>query len=146
MGKEKGALAPHEWSRHGHCPDGNLGAGMKDGDADLEAARRYLSSGEDKLYSLIPQYLPEYEGVYFSPDGKIAAGRSFFEEKMPVWRDLICNRWRYCERRNDPDLQDSVTLVASIGDLIAVSYGAIPGLVIGALLVKKSLNVLCQCE
>ena len=109
-------------------------------------AQRYLSMSEDQLFSSIPQYLPEYDGVYFSPDGKIAAGRDFFERHLPLFRECVCVKWEYCRRRNDPDLLDTVTLVTSVADIIATAAGAtVPTFVIAALLIKKSLNVLCQC-
>jgi|KBSMisStaDraftv2_1062788.scaffolds.fasta_scaffold65980_1 hypothetical protein len=109
-------------------------------------AERYLAMTEDDLFSLIPQHLPEYSETRFSPDGQVAAGRSFFEAHLPALHEHVCIRWRYCERRHDPDLQDTVTLVTTIADVIASIAGGVPPFMLSALLVKKSLNVVCGCK
>jgi hypothetical protein len=119
---------------------------MNDAVASRADAQRYFSLAEDHLFSLIPRYLPEYEGVNFSGDSEVNAGRNFFEDNLPALHGLVCIQWGYCNRRHDPDLQDAVTLVMSVGDVIAGYCGSIPPFVISALLVKKSLNAICQCK
>jgi len=108
-------------------------------------AERYLAMTEEDLFSLIPSHLPEYRETRFSPSGQVAAGRSFYERQLPTLHQHVCVRWKYCERRHDPDLKDTVTLVAAVADVIAASIGSAPPFVIAALLVKKSLNLVCGC-
>ncbi|GEM_PF-1891645 len=108
--------------------------------------KEYLSLDETSLYNLIPLYVPAYKHTFFSPEGEVEAGRKEFHAIRNKLYQLVCVDWGYCSRRNDPDLQDSIALVIAVADVISAACGAIPPFLIAALLVKKGLNVFCNCQ
>jgi hypothetical protein len=112
----------------------------------LKDAARYVSMNEESLFASIPPFLLEYAGERFSPDGAAGAGKTFFEKNLPIFHKCVCIDWHYCEHRTDPDLQDTVTLVAVLADAISVVCGGVPPCLVSALLVKKSLNRFCNCH
>lgn len=106
-------------------------------------ASRYLALDEEHLYSLIAPHLPEYDSVRFSPDGQEEAGRRFFKKIEGRLRQAICREFDWPSKKNDPELQDRVNLVATVADVIASLTFGVPPFVIASILVKLGLNRFC---
>jgi hypothetical protein len=61
-------------------------------------------------------------------------------------RRLLCDEWRWSERRLDPDLQDPRTLAQAICQLLSTQKDVIPlpEALVAAVLVKEGLDSLCK--
>ena len=105
-----------------------------------------LAKDFDELYMLIAQGDPSNADVLFAPTQARAKGERTFKDLLAPLRKKICTEWKYCSRRHDPELQDNVTLVASLADVVSTIIGGIPANIVAALLVKKGLTALCRCK
>ena len=114
-------------------------------DSEREEISDYLSLNEDLLYSLIPPFLPEYRGTLFMTEGQIVAGKQAFEERKPMLRTTLCDEWKLCEKMRDPSFEDTVRLISTIGDVIALHTGGIPPFLVGSLLIKIGVRKFCNC-
>src|SRR5215469_9458556 len=99
------------------------------------AIQRYLALDMEDLYSIIPAYLPEYEGARFSPEGQIYAGRRYIEDLMTKLRKSVCEEFDWPSKRDNPEFDDTVNLVAAIADAIATLKIGVPPTIISVLLV-----------
>lgn len=99
----------------------------------------------DELYMLVAQTDPSYGDVVFAPGEALERGKRSISRLTEPLYQKICEEWRYCDRRHDPDLSDSVTVVVAVSDLIITLVGGIPAATIAVLLVKKGLTALCEC-
>lgn len=107
---------------------------------------KYLSLREDDLLLAIFDYASDEETFEFSAEGQRAAGLRIFNRLRGRLYEIVCVEWNYCRRRHDPDLQDTIALVAAVSDIIVSACGMIPSVLISVLLVKKGLNNFCGCE
>lgn len=70
--------------------------------------------------------------------------RMYLDERLPVFQDIICNEYDLPSKLNRE--KDSVTIVATIADLIASSVGTIPVNMVATLIVKKGIEDFCEIE
>jgi len=108
--------------------------------------QRYLVLDEDELYSLIPPHLSEHDRTLFAPMGMIDAGKAFFEKIHGDLKKAVCKEFDWPSKRNNAKFNDTVILVAAIGDAITGYIGAVPSFIIAVLLVKRGLDTLCGCS
>ena len=115
-------------------------------EVERKKIQRYLALDEDGLYSLIPPHLSEYDRTLFTPMGLIGAGKAFFEKVHGDLKKAVCEEFDWPSKRNNTTFNDTVILVAAIGDVIAGCIGAVPPFIIAGLLVKRGLDTLCGCS
>ena len=82
----------------------------------------------------------------FSRNKKVKSGENIFNKYRKPLIKKICVDWDYCSQKNNPELQDNVTFLVTITDLISSMFGIIPPAAISVLLFKKGLNKLCNCS
>jgi len=115
-------------------------------DSDHHQIQALLKLDVDELYNLLPAYDAAYEGTEFSPEGRNIAGRAIFESLEAKLHEKICVEWDYCRKRTAQQYQDSITLVASVADVLVALSTGIPPFVIATLVVKIGLTHFCRCE
>lgn len=114
---------------------------------DRNKIKEFLAMDEEQLYAAIPLYMAEYRGTLFSPQRQVETGKEVFRSMQDSLRQVLCEDWRLCDKIDRPQWDDSITLVAAIGDVIATHIvGSIPPFVIAALLVKIGLRAFCKCN
>lgn len=111
-----------------------------------EEIEQYLFLDEDDLYSLLSAYSDKYKGVFFSPEGQKEAGKEEFQTLSKPLYQQICQKWKLCEKIDDPVLADNVNLVVAIADIIAPLAIGFPPFVIASILVKIGLRKFCNCS
>ena len=115
-----------------------------------EEKRRYieylLGKELDELYVLVAQSEPAFSDRMFSPEEARTKGEAHVNSLLDPLRRKICKEWNYCNRRHDPNLADTVTLVATVSDLILSVVGGIPATMIAVVMAKKGLNTFCECD
>lgn len=104
-----------------------------------------LTEELDTLYIRLAQSAPEYADILFAPDEAKRAGEHLIDRFTPQLRQRLCVEWDYCARRHDPDLADTVALVAAVADLLVTLAHGLPVTTVAVILVKKGLNLLCAC-
>lgn len=113
---------------------------------EREEIEKYLVLDEDLLYSLIPPYVPEYKNYMFAPEGQIEAGKKKFQEIRHTLYEKICNEWDLCNKIDDPALNDTINIVAIVGDTISTIVVGIPPILLASILVKIGLRKFCSCS
>lgn len=114
-------------------------------DADEhEVIEEYLSLDESLLYSLIPPYTGER--VLYTLPGQIEAGKKKFLELIPQLQQKLCVDWELCKKIDDPVLNDQISLVVAIGDVICALVGVIPPNLIATLIIKMGVRAFCSCS
>jgi hypothetical protein len=114
---------------------------------DRREIEEFLAMDEEQLYAILPSYIPEYRGTLFAPNRQVMVGKELFHEMQGDLQKVLCEDWHLCDKIDLPKWDDSVTLVATIGDLIATHVvGTIPPFVIATLLVKIGLRAFCSCK
>jgi len=109
--------------------------------------QQYLSQDIDILYSTLDLISSaETLGRYHMPGNENLRGIAKFKELVPILRQKVCIEWNYCAKKNDPELQETVYLVAAIADAIATSTIGFPPTLIAAILLKKGLTSFCGCS
>ena len=109
--------------------------------------QQYLSQDIDILYSTLDLISSaEQKGRYHMPGDEKLRGIAIFKELVPLLRQKVCVEWNYCAKRNDPDLQDTVNLVAAIADVVATFCIGFPPTLIATILIKKGLTSFCGCK
>lgn len=85
------------------------------------------------------------EGMKYLPGQELEQGRSILANlKNDLYRK-ICVEWRFCQRRHDPELADTVNLVAALMDVVVTMGIGFPPVLISTILVKKGLTEFCGC-
>lgn len=105
---------------------------------------QYLSLEEKQLFSILGAYAKE--GSLFSPEGQAEAGKHFFESIRRRLVELVCDQWSACKKMKDPRFDDTVTLVSTLGDVVASIAVGVPPLTIAVLITKIGVRTLCSCE
>lgn len=106
---------------------------------------RLLNQDLDRLFIELAQGAEENEGVLFSEPQAREAGKRIFERIRGRLSEEICVKWEFCRKRDDPRLADTVTLVTTIGDIVAAALIGIPPFVVATLLVKMGIGKFCKC-
>ena len=106
---------------------------------------KYLALDGEELFALIPPHLSEYESTFFTPTGQEDAGKSYFESKLEQLKKTVCVEFDWPSKKNNTAFDDTVTLVAAIGDAISSITVGVPTFIIATLLVKRGLDKLCEC-
>jgi hypothetical protein len=105
----------------------------------------YSSLSENSLFSLIPEYLPEYQNLILAPENLVEIGKTYFQMHIDEFRNLVCKEFNWPMRRKDPRFNDELNLVASIADLIILNlHLVVPPIIIAVLLIKIGLDKLCE--
>lgn len=127
----------------------------------LKIQVRALTAGTDELYRDIGNALPKEAqdavaaGLRFPSPADI--GRAFRDSLLPVVKDGICGKAKYCKNRHIYDTAAKVSgLVAEhVVEAIALAHGIPPGIAgkstglaidISSSILKEGLNHLCQCD
>jgi len=113
-------------------------------DEQRSKIKRYLTLDENQLYSLIAPYLDEESVTLYAPEGMLQAGKAFVDKIGNDLKKAVCEDFNWPAKRNDRSFDDTVTLVATIGDVITAYVGKVPPFAIAALLVKQGLDRLCK--
>ena len=108
--------------------------------------QRYLSHDLDTLYSTLDLIRSAKESMLYLPGNEVSRGIAKFKELVPLLRRKVCKEWDYCAKRHDPELQDTVSLVAVIADVIAALSLGFPPVLIATILLKKGLTSFCGCR
>jgi hypothetical protein len=106
----------------------------------------YLGHDLDTLYALLDLARSSEEAVLYAPGLEVERGKRQLLELVPTLRRSICQDWGYCSKRNEPDLQDNITVIAAVSDVIATAVIGFPPVLIATILVKKGLTAFCRCE
>ena len=108
---------------------------------------KYINEDIDTLYSIVDLIRSSKEpGLMYLPGNEVSRAKAYLEKFKNKLKIKICEEWLYCKKRNDPELQDSVNLVAGVADIISsISFG-VPPVLVSTILVKKGLNKLCNCD
>lgn len=123
---------------------------------------RAVLAGEDELYAGIAAAMPKavQDQVVTAASLKFPSpadiGRAFRKSILPVVKDGICGKAKYCKNRGTFDTIAKVSaLVAEhVADAIAASQGVPPGTAgktaglvveVSASILKEGLNWLCDC-
>jgi hypothetical protein len=106
--------------------------------------QRYMALDVEELYAVIPAYLPEYDGVLFSPQGQISAGKRYIESLSGKLRKSVCEDFDWPSKRDNAEFDDTLNLIAAVADVIAVHITSVPPVLISVLLVKRGLDRLCH--
>jgi hypothetical protein len=121
-------------------------------DLEREEIKRYLNFGEKKLFRELDRYYgasdPSGHQASYRYRGK---GRVWFNQLLPRFRQLVCEEWRYAEKRDDPQLQDKESLVIAIGEALEPllqrnpfpTSAQAPTYLVSAILVQLGLDQLC---
>lgn len=107
---------------------------------------KYLAQDFETLYSTLDLIRSSKEGVHYLPGKEIERGSAIFQRLEPLLRKKVCQEWNYCAKRHDSELQETVTLVAAIADVISVLTIGFPPFLISSILVKKGLAKFCECK
>ena len=107
---------------------------------------KFAAEELDTLYQLVDLYRSADTSVGHMPGHEISRTEAFLREIDGRLKAKICDEWEYCKKRNDPDLQDNVSLIACVADLIATFTIGIPPTLIATILVKKGLTQYCRCS
>ncbi|MEO1030578.1 MAG: hypothetical protein AAFX55_04200 [Bacteroidota bacterium] len=114
---------------------------------EIEEIEYYMSLPPDSLLIFIGQTVVEqHEGVQFSDEYLKNEGDSWLSKYKKRIKSEICVKWDFCEKLKSETYKDNVTLIASIGDVIAGILIGVPPFVVSTLLVKSSLTKLCGCS
>ncbi|MDJ0646887.1 MAG: hypothetical protein QNJ57_12970 [Flavobacteriaceae bacterium] len=113
---------------------------------EIEEIKYYMSLPLDSLLIFIGQAVVEqHEGVQFSDEHLKNEGNSWFLKYKKRIKSEICVKWDFCEKLKSETYKDNVTLIASIGDIIAGIFIGVPPFVVSTLLVKSGLTKFCAC-
>lgn len=108
---------------------------------------KFLAMDKKELYGIIPSYLAEYRGTFFSPQRRVELGKELFGAIESDLHNHLCDNWDLCDKIDHPKWNDLVCLVSTVGDIIAAKITCgIPPLVISTLLVKIGLRAFCDCD
>lgn len=105
-----------------------------------------MSLDENDLYSLLPAYCSEYDNTAFREEGQIKAGKKIFDSTLLKVKEKVCIEWNACEKVKNNDFADTITLIASIADIIMGIVGTIPPFVIATLMVKIGITKICNAK
>ena len=71
---------------------------------------------------------------------------AWYEQSREQLVQIICREWGYCEKRNGPEFQSSVSFVVALADFFVAKYTNFPSpLALSAMIVLKGLDKLCKC-
>jgi hypothetical protein len=107
---------------------------------------RLLNQSPTRLYIELALESPEHKGALYSEAQSEQIGRGIFQRLEQQLFEVVCTKWRYCAKHEDPRFFDSVTLVASLADIISVTVTGVPPFVVAALLFKIGLETFCKCQ
>lgn len=107
---------------------------------------RYLDQDEDTLYSILDLVRSSETSMAYMPGNEVDRGKALFSDLEPRLRQAICDDWNFCAKRHDPELQDTLTLITGISDIIAGLTIGFPPVLITVIMVKKGLTSFCNCE
>lgn len=108
--------------------------------------KKLIELSEIELLELLPDYDPRYNQLILSPKSKKKIGETIFMELNSSLKNKICIEWDYCSKKDNPDLQDTINLISTIGDIISSLVGVLPPFVLATLLTKKGLSKFCSCK
>ena len=101
----------------------------------------------DDLYFLVASCDPTLPDILTAPEEARKTGEKSFNRTIKSLKTKICEEWNYCGQRYSAHLNESVTLVAAMSDLIVALVGSgIPPTMTAVLLFKKILNEFCECD
>lgn len=114
---------------------------------ELNEINEYLSENTDVLYEkLILAHIAKDKKRMLKTGEETQEGRKLFKSIEPSLKKLICHEWEYCSKRNNPEFNDNINLVAAIGDVVATLSIGIPPFLIASILIRKGLNKFCECS
>ncbi len=120
-------------------------------DEERRMIERYLADDEDNLYFGLAyaRLREEYPTSMFSLDIEATkrAGRKFWRGIDQSLQQKLCGEWELCKKIDDPKLEDKVTLVVSIADVITASAIGlpVPATLIAAIVVRIGARKFCSC-
>jgi hypothetical protein len=114
-------------------------------DAQRRRVAQYMSLDTDALVSLIPPYLPRYEGSLFAPVGQVRAGWEEFDKLKLILTPILCVDWDLCRKIKSKQYEDAVSLISAIADVIAAHSGFVPPFLASTIIVKMGVRRLCNC-
>lgn len=59
--------------------------------------------------------------------------------------NIICVKWRFCEKKDNPRYNDTVNLISAIADIIAALTIKVTPTLLAVILFKKGLSKFCKC-
>jgi hypothetical protein len=114
-------------------------------DAQRRRLEQYLSLDTGALVSLIPTYLPEYEGTAFAPPGQLEAGWKEFNKLKAVLIPILCVDWDLCKKIKSEQFKDAIDLISALADVVAAHSGFVPPFLASTIIVKMGVRQLCNC-
>ena len=101
---------------------------------------------EDELYYELAIWLPESSMAMHGPSALQNLGRRRFADlRMSLYR-RICLEAQFCSKLDDPQINDAVTLVSTLADVIASSTIGVPvpAIVLASLIVRMGIRKFCS--
>jgi hypothetical protein len=117
----------------------------------MNAAQRqdietFLALDLEGLFAILDLVRSSSEHVLYAPGPEAKRGEATFNALRNQLHRRICVEWKFCEKRHDPSLADTVNLVAGIADVIASVTIGFPPVLIATILTKKGLSSFCDCS
>jgi len=108
---------------------------------------KFLSQDLDTLLSTLSLIeSSKVEGLKYLPGQEIEQGTQIFESIRDFLYQKVCVEWQFYKKRNDPDLNDTVNLTATMIDTISTPTLRFPPVLIASILVKEGLSKFCGCN
>jgi hypothetical protein len=97
----------------------------------------YLARSESDLLAEVSLYTPTVRSLRGDPLARYTARL----------RQVICDDWDWCERRQDARFDDSLNAAFAVCDVLLSKQfqAAIPLTLLASILVKRGLDALCNC-
>ena len=123
---------------------------------DVSEENLYIGLGkllfvEEALKAEIPEADVLIEGtIELQPKSilyYIEYAKQFLDDNQTMLFDAICIKWDFCEKKNDPEFSDNITIVTSLIDIIATVLFHSPLVIttVAVILTKKGLSSFCNC-
>lgn len=107
---------------------------------------QYWAQDLETLYSIIDLISSSEKTVQYLPGNEIVRGIAKFKELTPILKKKVCVEWDFCGKKDNSGIQDTITLIAEIADIIAAPSLGFPPTLIATILAKKGLSAFCHCE
>ncbi|MEX0811668.1 MAG: hypothetical protein WD048_05580 [Chitinophagales bacterium] len=115
-------------------------------DIPKESIKLYVNHDIELLYSILSFSVAHDEDTLYSPKDDVNRALQLLQGIEDKLKSKICKEWKYCIKRHDPDLQDTITLIGTLSDVIATTVIGLPPTLISIILFKKGLNTFCKCD
>ncbi|PSM31007.1 hypothetical protein, partial [Haliangium sp. UPWRP_2] len=110
--------------------------------AKLEEIAQYLYLSSELLYSLLPGYVPKYDGSSFDHHGQITAGDKIFRQMIPSLQQALCEK--LCAHRCKEQYDETQWVLLIEQWLVEQNFkSTIPATLLAALIIRHGIYKFC---